>query len=317
MKTRRGKKSTNPNPSTTTSNGTITRGEANRVPESIQESKGNRFTSFSDYERFRGDSSNSINRFTVKVHDMPPWYVHDSFIIEGYRRLTRSWRGCLLSLSYLHNETGNIYTHGIGALLLIPLGYWLLEEMKKIPTTSTLDYVVQFSHLAGLWACLTSSTIFHLCCCHSKQVSIACNKADYVGIAFLQIGSFIPAIYYGFFCDTFYQLLYAISIIVLGLLTIYVTAGSSFATSQYRWVRTGFFTLFGAVGFVPSLHHTWRYGLEMSKNSSSILDVFGAGACYLVGACFYVHRVPERWYPGRFDIIGSSHQVFLLVMQRY
>ena len=53
----------------------------------------------------------------------------------------------------------------------------------------------------------------------------------------------------------------------------------------------------------------------MSKSSFGILDVIGVGACYLVGAFFYVHRVPERWYPGRFDIIGQSHQVLIIRFQ--
>ena len=75
-----------------------------------------KLSSVKDYDCFHDDPSNSINRFTVNVENMPQWCVHDSFVTEGYRRLTRSWRGCFLSLAYLHNETGNIYTHGIGML---------------------------------------------------------------------------------------------------------------------------------------------------------------------------------------------------------
>lgn len=73
-----------------------------------------KLSSVRDYDCFHDDPSNSINRFTVSVENMPQWCVHDSFVTEGYRRLTRSWRGCFLSLAYLHNESGNIYTHGIG-----------------------------------------------------------------------------------------------------------------------------------------------------------------------------------------------------------
>ena len=35
-----------------------------------------------------------------------------------------------------------------------------------------------------------------------------------------------------------------------------------------------------------------------------------SGALYIVGAGLYVARVPERFAPGRFDFVGSSHQIF-------
>lgn len=34
------------------------------------------------------------------------------------------------------------------------------------------------------------------------------------------------------------------------------------------------------------------------------------GLAYAIGAGFYVSRVPERWWPGVFDIAGHSHQIF-------
>lgn len=83
-----------------------------------------------DYDIFHNDPSNSINRFTVGVEQMPQWCVHDSFVTQGYRRLTRSWRGCFLSLSYLHNETGNIYSHGLG----------MKEEQNRLPLCLAKDY---------------------------------------------------------------------------------------------------------------------------------------------------------------------------------
>lgn len=37
---------------------------------------------------------------------------------------------------------------------------------------------------------------------------------------------------------------------------------------------------------------------------------FLEGLIYSVGAGFFVSRFPERVWPGKFDIWGSSHQVF-------
>ena len=32
----------------------------------------------------------------------------------------------------------------------------------------------------------------------------------------------------------------------------------------------------------------------------------------LIGALMYIKRIPEKFYPGKFDIFGSSHQFFHL-----
>ncbi len=34
------------------------------------------------------------------------------------------------------------------------------------------------------------------------------------------------------------------------------------------------------------------------------------GAIYILGAIIYIARFPERYYPSKFDIWGSSHQVW-------
>ena len=34
------------------------------------------------------------------------------------------------------------------------------------------------------------------------------------------------------------------------------------------------------------------------------------GVLYIVGAGIYAIRIPERFAPGKFDILGSSHQIF-------
>ena len=34
------------------------------------------------------------------------------------------------------------------------------------------------------------------------------------------------------------------------------------------------------------------------------------GYIYIQGAIIYVVRVPERCYPGKFDLCGQSHQIF-------
>ena len=35
----------------------------------------------------------------------------------------------------------------------------------------------------------------------------------------------------------------------------------------------------------------------------------GIVVCLYIAAWFYARHLPERWYPGRFDLFGNSHQI--------
>ena len=38
------------------------------------------------------------------------------------------------------------------------------------------------------------------------------------------------------------------------------------------------------------------------------------GICYVAGAILYIIRFPEKLYPGKFDYIGASHQIFHILV---
>jgi adiponectin receptor len=48
--------------------------------------------------------------------------------------------------------------------------------------------------------CLGMSATFHTLSNHSDTVAKWGNKLDYTGIVALIVGSYVPALYYGFFC---------------------------------------------------------------------------------------------------------------------
>lgn len=51
-------------------------------------------------------------------------------------------------------------------------------------------------------------------------------------------------------------------------------------------------------------------GLERARIEGGIDYLAAGGACYIFGAILYAARIPEKLSPGRFDLIGSSHQIF-------
>lgn len=47
----------------------------------------------------------------------------------------------------------------------------------------------------------------------------------------------------------------------------------------------------------------------MMTDPQLILWVVG-GAFYILGCFIYIFRFPERRFPGKFDLFGSSHQIW-------
>ena len=69
------------------------------------------------------------------------------------------------------------------------------------------------------------------------------------------------------------------------------------------------YTLLGLSTFVPVFHGALIYGISSWKDRMSLSGFLGLGVLNFSGAAIYAARIPERWYPRRFDIWGSSHQI--------
>jgi adiponectin receptor len=134
--------------------------------------------------------------------DLPPWQQDNHYIHSGYRPASGSFSKSFASLGYLHNESVNIYSHLIGAVIFSIAAGVLYKQIKPRYDTASSGDVLAFScFFLGATLCLGMSATYHAISNHSQHVARFGNKLDYVGIVFLITGSFIPSIYYGFYCQ--------------------------------------------------------------------------------------------------------------------
>jgi len=79
-------------------------------------------------------------------------------------------------------------------------------------------------------------------------------------------------------------------------------------------LRAGVFILFGFAVLIPVIFLCYTYDPVYSLTPD--LGLYGIGLLtYIIALVIYLGRVPERWFPGKFDYLGSSHQIWhLLVM---
>ncbi|RHZ84410.1 hypothetical protein Glove_82g51 [Diversispora epigaea] len=248
---------------------------------------------------------------TCNFGDLPAWLQDNVDILKGYRRPTFSYVKCAQSLFYIHNESINIWSHLVGAAAFLFLAFTThFYVFSKHSTLGWLDFLVFYVFLLGAMICLGFSSTFHTLCCHSEKVCATWNRCDYVGIVTLIVGSFYPMVYYGFYCHNSLQILYLTLITVFGVATISVAVSSKFRSPRLRWFRTGLFLAMGLSAIVPLIHAIIIYGIHLCMDAISLKHLLIMGAIYVVGALIYGARIPERWYPGVFDIYGSSHQIF-------
>lgn len=64
-------------------------------------------------------------------------------------------------------------------------------------------------------------------------------RLDYCGIALLIMGSFVPWVYYGFYCHYEHKVIYLSVVMVLGIVSIVVSLWDKFSEPNLRPLRAG------------------------------------------------------------------------------
>lgn len=183
------------------------------------------------------------------------------------------------------------------------------KDMPPRPP-STQDVLAFASFYLGAFVCLGCSTTFHVLTAHSRMVSKMSNRLDYIGIVFMIVGSFLPALHYGFHCHPFLELSYGAGITILGAISVYLVAQERYTTPAYRTLRTNIFLALGLSAILPTAHLMTMYGVATVSHTMGMYHIMLSGLLYVVGALIYLARFPERVAPGKFDYIGASHQIF-------
>uniref|UniRef100_A0A8C5K495 Adiponectin receptor protein 1 n=1 Tax=Jaculus jaculus TaxID=51337 RepID=A0A8C5K495_JACJA len=148
-------------------------------------------------------------RWRVIPYDvLPDWLKDNDYLLHGHRPPMPSFRACFKSIFRIHTETGNIWTHLLFGMFFL-----------------------------GAVLCLSFSWLFHTVYCHSEKVSRTFSKLDYSGIALLIMGSFVPWLYYSFYCSPQPRLIYLTIVCVLGISAIIVAQWDRFATPKHRQTR--------------------------------------------------------------------------------
>jgi adiponectin receptor len=288
----------------------------------------------------------NVKHQLVEYSALPEYLRDNSFILRHYRA-DWNFKHSFYSMFSMHNETFNIWSHLVGFILFLGLtiytamhlptysatlqrwqsGY-IMESLPSylqlpealsscVPGTFDGTRCVQkpitrwpfFVFLGGAMFCMLASTTCHLLGCRCAKTFYTLMRIDYTGIAALTVASFYPPVYYGFMCNPSLCKMYLGIITSMGIGCVLLSLIPVFQTPEYRSVRAAMFSIMGVSGIVPCVHKIFMYQDEVQAYEALYNEV-NMFIIYALGGLVYATRIPERWKPGAFDIIGNSHQLF-------
>ena len=236
-----------------------------------------------------------------------PWRINPH-ILRGYR-FSETKLDCVRSAFGFSNELVNIWSHGLGLVLVLAVAFYFYPTSLNFSLSSKADVFVAAMFFFAACQCLVCSTIWHTMnsVANVSLVSMfAC--VDYTGISLLIAASIMTTEYTAFYCEPVSRWLWMTATAVLGICGVILPWHPTFNGQDMAWARVAFFVGLGATGFIPIVQVYAGRGSEFvwefySPIAKSIL-------VYLCGAFVYASKVPERWFPGMFDYFGGSHNLW-------
>ncbi|POR36375.1 Uncharacterized protein TPAR_03428 [Tolypocladium paradoxum] len=240
--------------------------------------------------------------------DLPTPWRNNPHIKKGYR-FTETKLECVRSMFNISNEFFNIWSHAIGLVLVLAVAFYFYPSSANFDLSTKTDVFVAavFFVMAGLT--LVCSTIWHTMNAVADMNAISMFACvDYTGISLLIAASIMTTEYTAFYCDPVSRWTYMCLTAFLGIGGVVLPWHPRFNGADMAWARVAFYVGLALTGFMPILQLYLTHGPDFvisfySPITKSIL-------VYLGGAIVYASKIPERWFPGMFDYIGGSHNLW-------
>lgn len=248
---------------------------------------------------------------TTEYHSLPA-HVPEPYIMSSYR-VNLTFKEALLSLFALHNETMNIWTSLISFVIFSVQTYRVCFHLEMNDVFHRLSYIV---FCCGALYTFGASTVYHWFNCMSFRHHQTLLRIDISGIGMLILGCFYPPIYYSFYCHPYWGTVYIVASTVGCIIASVVFLVPRYTTDTYRFFRICLFVSICSLALLPTTHLLMIYGTKNTLFIEASSGVLQMCVICLTGLLFYATKIPERFSPGKFDVMLHSHQFwhsFILV----
>uniref|UniRef100_UPI0037E77E78 progestin and adipoQ receptor family member 3a isoform X2 n=1 Tax=Semicossyphus pulcher TaxID=241346 RepID=UPI0037E77E78 len=124
----------------------------------------------------------------------------------------------------------------------------------------------------------------------------------------------------GLFCFQYWRQVYLVTVLAMILAVFFAQIHPHYLSKQWKQLRSLIFCSVAGYGLVPTVHWICLTGGFSSELVQAFVPrVLGMYFIAVLALIFYVSKVPERYFPGQLNYLGSSHQVWhlLLVLMFY
>jgi adiponectin receptor len=244
----------------------------------------------------------------ITISELPIPWRYNHYIFTGYR-FTETYHQCIRSIFSTHNETFNIWSH---ILACVGLSATLLFGSAPL-TTGDDDRLLMSTYyffLVASIACTACSVCWHTMRCISAHSTMSCfSSIDCMGVTLLILASVLVTQFVAFSHSPFWQYIYMGGSLTLGVLGLLVSWLPIMRRPENNWTRVLVWACLIVQGVVvPVTHVLSSQGLgRMNDIYGPILPAYGP---IVVGAVIYATQFPECCWPGCFDYLGASHNLW-------
>lgn len=266
---------------------------------------------FESSARVESDLIKDIEWTPLKYEELPQWLQWNEYLRQGYRPPLPSFFACFKSVFRIHTETVNIWSHLLACIVFATILIYncMFSEHEFREKLALSPFVVGFVICFGL------STFYHTVCCHSERVSKAACTCDYLGIGTCLLGSLYSSMVYLWWCRWQWTVVYCLLYTVLfGIFVKVILTSQKFTQRDGKPARAAAGISIGCSSFIMLFH-------EMSNTGFwYMIEYYPMGRILIIlitcvtAALLYSTRIPERFWPGKFDIWFHSHQIFHLLV---
>ncbi|XP_050428121.1 progestin and adipoQ receptor family member 3 isoform X2 [Adelges cooleyi] len=264
-------------------------------------------------------TKDSLSRSTktyslLEYHEVEPYLQSNPYITSGYRNKL-STKMCLESVFWLTNETINIWSHLFGWMLFF--GLTIYDLMLVNIRASPFDKMVVGLLLGCFQISMAMSSVYHTFGCKSEQHFHCFLSFDLFGIAMSLLAIYLSGVYYAFWCHPVHQTFYLATVLAIFVACMVLQIPKLKISDNIKMIS---FVSWAAYGVIPTFHWVLVMGGWENPIVSKLLPrifymYFFSGLAFLI----YITKVPERFFKGRVNYFGSSHQWwhFLVVYVLY
>ena len=261
-----------------------------------------------------------IKRYPMpgKKHEMPVLF-HEPHVETGFRHINQPWYYYLLSLFQWHNESMNAWTHLVGCLIALCRIYTIANEFNAYSDPWLYPMLAGSITMIIMYFCSFAAHTFHN---KSELWHYTCFFIDYCGIGLFGLGSSIIHYFYCTHPALAEMKIYKYAIPIATILSVVVTVFCSHSKAKYSrpypftrkiWQLSSVIAIYCWL-ILPIVHRMYMYYYsekrQEKKWDQSLEDHTTQMAWFLAAGFFFGSDIPQRVFPGKFDCLFHSHQIF-------